>query len=705
MAEDLKITLSTELEADEEKSADHISEQLPNIAKLINSKSRIKVGVEIDEKSAPAQVQRITKQIQNAATKSNLSMKFNFGVDKVDEMVKKLHELQVPENAINGFVSGIDKGVVGITEIKTGLSEVGDSARTVTATVEGITSAGERLRQTLTQSFQLDGNTQQWQEGVRRSTTAIIQNYEQLAREEEKTAQQMQVANDKRIAALNNLESKLKDVQAKYLGLTTSNGVTDSRNLLVLNQEYDDAIAKIEELRHATGSLSETQKSEINSMIADLERYTQQCIQSEKAATQLRTKSVPEIKLDQTGILNTLEERLRSSGILTEEFQSKLGGLRVRLNEVFDRNGITAFLAEFGQFKNEVSTFEARLTGANRVYQQLIANERSSTKIQQQLISNPGMDDAKRANLEGQLAALRSQHAELESQRATYADIVAYSSQARLYEQEGVRNQGNLNMAEAEVAQNAQRIADTADITALRVEELRQKYGQLSNPTQEITNRMEQLKKLQDEVNNATSDKEKIAAYERLDVAINDCNKGLTILNRMQGGEVKDFAFTQNLEKAKADLADVGRKWSALKQDPGLNAQFRQLEEGLRRVNNQADLKKWKSQFSAFTSEVKAAGKNMQSLGDIFKTNASKVLQWVSATTLLFRAFRLLKTGVQTVIDLDTAMVDLKKTTNETDEAYEQFYYNAPETAKDLGVTTKEIISQTAEWSRLGLVN
>ena len=115
-------------------------------------------------------------------------------------------------------------------------------------------------------------------------------------------------------------------------------------------------------------------------------------------------------------------------------------------------------------------------------------------------------------------------------------------------------------------------------------------------------------------------------------------------------------------------------------------------------VNNQMDLNKWNAQFSTFKSEVKAAGLNMQSLGDILKNNVGKVLQWVSATTLLFRAFGLLRQAVDTVIALDTAMIDLRKTTTATEEEYRQFYLTANETAKALGVTTEEIISQTAEW-------
>ena len=44
----------------------------------------------------------------------------------------------------------------------------------------------------------------------------------------------------------------------------------------------------------------------------------------------------------------------------------------------------------------------------------------------------------------------------------------------------------------------------------------------------------------------------------------------------------------------------------------------------------------------------------------------------------------------------------MRKTTEATEAEYRKFYLTANETAKALGVTTEEVISQTAEWSRLG---
>ena len=64
---------------------------------------------------------------------------------------------------------------------------------------------------------------------------------------------------------------------------------------------------------------------------------------------------------------------------------------------------------------------------------------------------------------------------------------------------------------------------------------------------------------------------------------------------------------------------------------------------------------------------------------------------------------RKIKEAVTSVRELDTALVDLTKTTTMTKSQLEQFYYTANDTAKQMGVTTKEIIDQAAAWSRLGL--
>lgn len=60
------------------------------------------------------------------------------------------------------------------------------------------------------------------------------------------------------------------------------------------------------------------------------------------------------------------------------------------------------------------------------------------------------------------------------------------------------------------------------------------------------------------------------------------------------------------------------------------------------------------------------------------------------------------KEAISTIVSLDDALVDLKKTTAMNETQLEQYYYDANDVAKQMGVTTEEIINQSSAWSRLG---
>lgn len=75
---------------------------------------------------------------------------------------------------------------------------------------------------------------------------------------------------------------------------------------------------------------------------------------------------------------------------------------------------------------------------------------------------------------------------------------------------------------------------------------------------------------------------------------------------------------------------------------------------------------------------------------------------WTSSTFLVMKAIQSIKGGLGTVKALDTALVDLKKTTTMTNSELDNFYYSSNKVAKQMGVTTEEIINQASAWSRLG---
>jgi len=60
------------------------------------------------------------------------------------------------------------------------------------------------------------------------------------------------------------------------------------------------------------------------------------------------------------------------------------------------------------------------------------------------------------------------------------------------------------------------------------------------------------------------------------------------------------------------------------------------------------------------------------------------------------------KQAISTIVSLDDALLDLKKTTSMSSTELNNFYYSANDVAKQMGVTTKSIIEQASAWSRLG---
>lgn len=136
-------------------------------------------------------------------------------------------------------------------------------------------------------------------------------------------------------------------------------------------------------------------------------------------------------------------------------------------------------------------------------------------------------------------------------------------------------------------------------------------------------------------------------------------------------------------EKAKAEIRDY----------------YHQIESG----NPSASLGVIHGKILDIVNAEEQAGRAGKSLWDIFKT--SRLHQMVAQVAGMFSFYDAINTGKKvfsTINELDYALVDLKKTTSMSGSELNQFYYDSNDVAKQMGVTTKEIIDQASSWSRLG---
>lgn len=129
---------------------------------------------------------------------------------------------------------------------------------------------------------------------------------------------------------------------------------------------------------------------------------------------------------------------------------------------------------------------------------------------------------------------------------------------------------------------------------------------------------------------------------------------------------------------------------------------LKQTQTNVRGATNTQELTTARKQFQALKAEISAAGMSGLSFGDKLKSEISNLTSFFSATSIILSSVSHLKNGFNELVALDDAMVELKKVTDETNESYKNFYYQANDMAKQLGATTEEIINQTSSWAQLG---
>ena len=106
------------------------------------------------------------------------------------------------------------------------------------------------------------------------------------------------------------------------------------------------------------------------------------------------------------------------------------------------------------------------------------------------------------------------------------------------------------------------------------------------------------------------------------------------------------------------------------------------------------------NRIEAAANEAGEAGKSFgrKIVDSLTNANARFIANYVSFQDLI----RYIRTAYSTIKELDSALLDLKKTTTMNNSELEDFYRNSANVAKETGVETQEIISQAAAWSRLG---
>lgn len=100
--------------------------------------------------------------------------------------------------------------------------------------------------------------------------------------------------------------------------------------------------------------------------------------------------------------------------------------------------------------------------------------------------------------------------------------------------------------------------------------------------------------------------------------------------------------------------------------------------------------------------KIKPVETGFESFINGIKGKFKEVGTYLASFGSIYRIWGAIKQGAQYVQDIDAALTELKKVTDETDETYARFLKTMAQTGANVGATTSDLTNMAATWARLG---
>ena len=232
-----------------------------------------------------------------------------------------------------------------------------------------------------------------------------------------------------------------------------------------------------------------------------------------------------------------------------------------------------------------------------------------------------------------------------------------------------------------------------------QIEVIENKFNSLNVANTNVANGISNLRRLlgtmdaSDDIESVTND------YREFQQVLKTVTNQVNDLQRQQKNDIADM----NLGYQRNALASRIDVW--LKNNSAATKQFgSQLNDLKIRLQScdKVELNGIKAEFAEIIRQAQLAGKATMSFGDRFKASFTRLSTYFSAYEIFSIVSNSLRSMYDSVVEIDTAMTDLYKVTDETAIRYEQFLESASKNAQELGRSMSSFIQQSANWAKMG---
>ena len=189
-------------------------------------------------------------------------------------------------------------------------------------------------------------------------------------------------------------------------------------------------------------------------------------------------------------------------------------------------------------------------------------------------------------------------------------------------------------------------------------------------------------------------------AYQNYLTALKQVDSQLKMHQQAEDNAAKKASFDAAKEGALLRLKGLFSENSEAAKKFGV--QLDNIQRELAECGDTKGLTKINRDITNLGREIKKASVQTQTFSERFKKQWQQYTSYFSVASIFSYGLQGLRSMFEQVKLIDSAMTELKKVTNETDEAYSKFLTNAASRSKEIGTTIDGLVSSTADFARLG---
>lgn len=528
-----------------------------------------------------------------------------------------------------------------------------------------------------------------------------VESSAKYAKSMEKTQTQTEKFVKQQKKATSDLTNQINQIHSAATDQNANRPIKSQDHLDALSNKYTEITNAIQRMGSASSSTFDDERNNVNELISEYKIMKSEFKNAENVAGKLAGDDYETGRKIAEQNLGKLEAKAANYS----EMAQSVSDLKTAFEGVNDAASLKNFNSQLKVANAELDAVKTKAIETSRAEKVGINVSGLKSEISDLQKANPALDSFE-ANIDGAKVSVQSLLSDL-SQVKTQADFSVVNSKFSAFtkaaKNAGVVVKDTVTQAE-QITKIQNKLSDTGyDGFTEELKRAHTEANSLKTSSEGLQNALTKLDAAMDKVSAADEAgdmKALVAANKEYETALKQVYSQIKL---NQQAENDAFNLEKlNLSKQSALLKLEGLFESGSQAAKRFGADLQQLQNEINECSSSAGMDVLNKKVSNFEKTVKNSGLKTQTVGSQIKSQLSKYSQYLSVAQVIMYATQGLKDMFNQVVAIDSAMTELKKVTNETDESYDNFLSNAASRAKEIGTTIDGLVSSTADFARLG---